>query len=100
MVQNAANQVTEEQDSIDKSNLVHLESEAALGAIEIKKVGGEEAKSNEPLQPSAESSQLSFGEDIKIAKPKKPVPTAQLIKEVVEKSLKLNNAEQKKQNEA
>ena len=80
LVRNAANQVNSEQE-IDRNNQVHLESEAALGTIEVKKVGGEEVKSNEPLQPSAESSQLSFGEDIKTAKPKpkKPVPTAQLI---------------------
>ena len=52
------------------------------------------------MQPSAESSQLSFGEDIKVAKPKKPVPTAQLIQEVVEKSIKLKESEKKKQSEA
>merc|ERR1711990_1067640 len=90
---------------IDASNESHMQSQAALNDINPTKVVAQVLKkSREPIMPSPESSAIDLGEDyaFKSIKPKKILKKSesQLIADVVQKSLKIKQKDDKAFKEA
>jgi len=75
-----------------------VQSQAALGDVEVKQVGQEQKKSEEPLMPKKESSEVQTYEPTYKPQPK-PVDKVKLKESIVKKSVELTKKKEAKKEE-